>query len=226
MISANASILSNPIEYLKGVGPQRAMILRKELNIDNFRDLLELYPYRHIDKSHISAISEISTATDFILVVGSLGLLQIHGEGKSRRLVTTLRDGSGFLQLVWFQGISWLEKNLHPGFRYRAYGKISMYNGEIQLTHPEIERLDEIKEDTSPLQPIYPSTEKLKSKFLGGRQIAKLTHQLLSLISEKDLPEIIPLDIRNENKLIPRFQAFQNIHFPATALAYQQLCTV
>jgi ATP-dependent DNA helicase RecG len=215
-------ILASPIEYLKGVGPQRAMILRKELGIDTFRDLLELYPYRHVDKSHTSSISEISTVTEFILVAGFLGSLQILGEGKSKRLVTTLKDATGTVQMVWFQGISWMEKNLQPGFRYRAYGKIGFYNGEVQLTHPEIEGFDEIKGDSSPLQPIYPSTEKLKSRGLGGKQIAKLTHQLLSQLLEKDLPEFIPLEILNKTELVSRFQAFQSIHFPETSKAYHQ----
>ncbi len=220
MNRTSTEILSSPIEYLKGVGPQRASILRKELGIDTFRDLLELYPYRHIDKSHTSSISEISTETDFILVAGSLGSLQILGQGKSKRLVSTLKDATGTIQMVWFQGISWMEKNLRPGFRYRAYGRIGYFNGEAQLTHPEIEGFDEIKVDASPLQPIYPSTEKLKSRSMGGRQIAKLTRQLLSQLQEKNLPEFIPLEITNKIELISRFQAYQSIHFPSTLQAY------
>ncbi len=215
-------ILASPIEYLKGVGPNRAAILRKELGIDTFRDLLELYPYRHIDKSHIASIADISMATEFTQVAGWLGSLQILGTGKSKRLVTTLKDNTGIIQLVWFQGINWMEKNLNPGFRYRAYGRVVFYNGEAQLTHPEIEGFDELKSDTSPLQPIYPSTEKLKARSLGGRQIAKLTRQLLSQLYEKDLPEFIPLNIQKKANLISRYQAFQSIHFPATQQAYQQ----
>ncbi|HXB29669.1 MAG TPA: ATP-dependent DNA helicase RecG [Puia sp.] len=222
MNRTSSEILLSPIEYLKGVGPQRGSILRKELGIDTFRDLLELYPYRHIDKSHTSSISEISPETDFILIAGSLGSLEILGQGKSKRLVSTLKDATGAIQLVWFQGISWMEKNLHPGFRYRAYGKIGYFNGEAQLTHPEIEGFDEIKGDASPLQPIYPSTEKLKSRSLGGRQIAKLTRQLLSQLQEKNLPEFIPPEITKKNELISRFQALQSIHFPSTPKAYHQ----
>jgi ATP-dependent DNA helicase RecG len=222
LTSLNASILSSPIEYLKGVGPQRAMILRKELDIDTFRDLLELYPYRHLDKSRVSLISDISASTEFILVAGSLGTFQILGEGRSRRLIATLKDTSGILQLIWFQGISWIEKNLRPGFRYRAYGKIGFFNGEAQMTHPELEGFDEIKDNTSLLQPIYPSTEKLKARFLGGRQIAKLTQQLLSQLKEQDIPEFIPNDIRQKNGLISRFRAFQWIHFPDTPDSYNK----
>ncbi|HEV3221816.1 MAG TPA: ATP-dependent DNA helicase RecG [Puia sp.] len=222
MNRTSTEILASPIEYLKGVGPQRAMILRKELGIDTFRDLLELYPYRHIDKSHTSSISEISTTTEFILVAGFLGSLQILGEGKSKRLVTTLKDPTGTVQMVWFQGISWIEKNLRPGFRYRAYGRIGFYNGEAQMTHPEIEGFEEIKGEVSPLLPIYPSTEKLKLRYLGGRQIAKFTYQLLSQLRERDIPEFIPMEICNKNELISRFQAFQSIHFPTTLRDYHQ----
>jgi ATP-dependent DNA helicase RecG len=135
--------------------------------------------------------------------------------------VSTLKDATGSIQLVWFQGISWMEKNLNPGFRYRAYGRTGFYNGEAQMTHPEIEGFDELKGDVFPLQPIYPSTEKLKARSLGGRQIAKLTQQLLFQLKERDVPEFIPADIRIKTDLISRYQAFQSIHFPATPLAYQ-----
>ena len=222
MNRTSTEILASPIEYLKGVGPQRAAILRKELGIDTFGDLLELYPYRHLDKSYVSAISDISLTTEFIQVAGFLGSLQVIGKGKAKRLVTSLKDVSGVLQLIWFQGISWMEKNLNPGFRYRAYGRIGFYNGEPQLTHPEIEGFDEIKTDHFPLQPIYPSTEKLKARSLGGRQIAKLTRQLLSQLRDKDIPDFLPSALRNEYGLISRFQAFQTIHFPPDPKAYQQ----
>src|ERR1700686_4832468 len=108
MNRTSQEILASPIEYLKGVGPQRAAILRKELGIDTFRDLLELFPYRHLDKSHVSSISDISATTEFILVAGYLGSLVVLGEGKSKRLITTLKDATGIIQLVWFQSISWM----------------------------------------------------------------------------------------------------------------------
>ena len=215
-------ILASPIEYLKGVGPQRAIILRKELGIVTFRDLLELFPYRHLDKSQVSPISDLRSDTDFIQVGGWLGDLHIMESGKGKRLVATLKDASGTLQLVWFQGISWMEKNLLPGFRYLAFGRVGFYNGEAQITHPEMERMDEIKPDGAGLQPIYPSTEKLKARSLGGRQIARLTRQLLSQLAERDLPENIPVEICLKNGLISRFQAFQSIHFPTSPKVYQQ----
>ncbi len=115
-----------------------------------------------------------------------------------------------------------MEKNLNPGFRYRAYGRVNFFNGVPQLTHPEIESFDEIKPDTAPLQPVYPSTEKLKARFLGGRQIAKLTQLLLSQLTERDIPEFIPLETRQKALLVSRLQAFQSIHFPETLSIYQK----
>src|SRR5450432_3647771 len=222
MNRTSPEILASPIEYLKGVGPHRATILRKELGIDTFRDLLEWYPYRHLDKSHLASISDIHGDTEFIQVAGSLGSLQILGTGKAKRLVSSLKDATGSLPLVWFQSISWMEKNLHPGFRYIAFGRVGFYNGEAQMTHPELERFDEIRPDSSPLQPIYPSTEKLKARSLGGRQMAKLTQQLLSQLKERDIPEFLPSETCRKNGLISRYQAFRSIHFPATTQAYQQ----
>jgi ATP-dependent DNA helicase RecG len=215
-------ILVSPIEYLKGVGPNRAVILRKELGIDTFGDLLELYPYRHLDKSQVTSIVEINSTNEFVLLAGTLGSLRLLGEGKSKRLVTTLKDSTGSLQLIWFQGISWMEKNLKPGFRYRVFGRIGFYNGEAQLTHPEIEGFNEITTDSNPLQPVYPSTEKLKARSLGSRQLAKLTQQLFTLLKEKDIPDFLPAELRKKTGLISRFQAFQSIHFPVTASHFQQ----
>jgi ATP-dependent DNA helicase RecG len=222
MNKTSTEILATPIEYLKGVGPHKAAILRKELGIDTFGDLLELFPYRHVDKSVILSIGDIHTSVDFVQVAGYLGKLQVLGEGKAKRLVSTLKDPTGTLQLIWFQGISWIEKNLNPGFRYRAYGRVGFYNGLAQLTHPEIESFDEIKPDTAPLQPVYPSTEKLKARSLGGRQIAKLTQQLLGQLREKDIPDFIPSEILQKTLLLSRFQALQSIHFPTSPAVYQQ----
>ena len=216
----STEILSSPIEYLKGVGPQRAILLRKELGIDTFQDLLELYPYRHLDKSQITSIADISPDTEFVQVAGYLGSLQILGTGNSKRLVSTVKDATGVLQLIWFQGISWMEKNLNPGFRYRVYGRVGFFNKLMQLTHPEMEAYDEVKGGL-PLQPIYPSTEKLKARSLGGRQIAKLTQQLLSQLKEKDIPEFIPTTTVRKSGLMSRFEAFQSIHFPSSPQNYQ-----
>ena len=221
MSRISPEILASPIEYLKGVGPHRAEILRKELQIGCFRDLLELYPYRHIDKSKINTISEISPDTEFIQIAGILGLLEVLGSGRTKRLVADLKDATGTLQLVWFQSIHWIQKSLNPGLRYLVYGRVSLFNGELQITHPEMEIFNPEKSTGAfSLQPVYPSTEKLKARGLGGRQLAKFTQQLLSQLQKKDIPEFLPGQILESLKLTPRFQAFKQVHFPVNITAY------
>jgi ATP-dependent DNA helicase RecG len=128
-ISTLSNILSNPIEYLKGVGPQRAELLKKELQIFTFRDLLEHFPYRHVDRTKISLIREIRPDTEYIQIAGKLSALTLIGERRGRRLTAELKDASGVLQLVWFQGISWIERSLKEGSEYLVYGKVSFFNG-------------------------------------------------------------------------------------------------
>ncbi|HEX4852324.1 MAG TPA: ATP-dependent DNA helicase RecG, partial [Puia sp.] len=216
-IRATTDILSNPIEYLKGVGPHRGELLKKELNIFNFGDLLQHFPYRHVDKTKINRISDISPSTDFIQVAGKLKSIGQLGERRGRRLVAEIQDDSGILELVWFQGIHWIQKMLETQQQYLVYGKVSYFQGFPQINHPEIELYHPAKTDEKfILEPVYPSTEKLKARGLGGRQIGKLTRQLLAILTEKDIPEIFPVEVIQPLKLISRYHAFCNIHFPET----------
>ena len=218
-----ADILSSPIEYLKGVGPQRADLLKKELGIFTFNDLLEHFPYRHIDKTKINLIREITPQTEFIQVAGKVISMEAIGEKRAKRLVVEIKDTSGVLELVWFQGIGWVQKMLGVGRQYFVYGRVSFFQGSPQITHPEVEPL--ANENTTAknfLEPVYPSTEKLKARALGGRQIAKLTAALLAMLSEKDIPEILPDEIVTQMKFLSRYQAYHAIHFPANIDAYMQ----
>lgn len=218
-----ANILSSPIEYLKGVGPQRADLLKKELNIFSFRDLLEHFPYRHLDRTKITPIREITPQMDFIQVSGILLNMEQMGNNRMKRLTATLKDSSGELDLVWFQGINWIQKSLVPGQPYLVFGKLSFFQGQPQLSHPEIEPLSPEKTaHRNFLEPVYPSTEKLKTRGLGGRQLAKLTQTLFTLLGEKDIPENLPLSLLSELRLAPRFQAFAQIHFPSSPTHYEQ----
>jgi ATP-dependent DNA helicase RecG len=144
------------------------------------------------------------------------------GERQGRRLVATLYDGTGELELVWFQGISWIEKNIHVGASFLVFGKAGFFMNSPQITHPEMELLtEENKNAKNFLEPVYPSTEKLKAKSLGGRQLGNFTFTLLQLLSEKDVPENIPPDILEKFRLVSRFEAYRNIHFPASSLDYE-----
>jgi len=223
IIPAYSDILKSPIEYLKGVGPQRADLLKKELNIFTFNDLLNHFPHRHVDKTRVSFITDIDSSTDYIQVAGSLHNIGIIGMKRGRRMVATLRDKTGTLELAWFQGLSWIQKTLQPGEQYLVFGKVSFFQGHPQIVHPEIELLTADKKDgKSFLEPIYPTTEKLRAKALGGRQIGKLTEVMMKQIAEKDLPENLPDEILNKLKLINRYKAYCQIHFPANMQEYDE----
>ena len=147
----------------------------------------------------------------------------IIGEKRARRLVAEIKDASGTLELVWFQGIHYIEKMLHIGQTYLVYGKVSFFQGQPQMTHPELEVFSREKTDgKSFLEPVYPSTEKLKARGLGGRQMAALTTTLLNMVQEKDVPENLPDPILKTLQLVPRFRAMQQLHFPPSSAAWQQ----
>ena len=198
-------------------------MLRKDLNIYTFRDLLEHYPIRHIDKTQVALISSITPETDFTQVNGRLVFFEITGEKRSRRLVAHIKDTTGTLELTWFQGINWIEKILKEGEYYLAYGKASFFNGKPQITHPEIELVSDAKADGKNfLEPIYSTTEKLKVRGLNARHIGKLTYSLISQLSERDVPEILPPEVVASLRLAPRLAAFQQIHFPSSQKQYEE----
>lgn len=200
----------------------RGDMLRKELGIFTFRDLLNHFPLRHIDKTKVNLISEITPYTDFIQVAGRITDIEMLGEKRAKRLVAHLRDASGMLELTWFQGAQWVEKSLSVGSEYLVYGRVNFFNSKAQITHPEFELLTETKADGKPfLEPIYPTTEKLKVRGLNARQIGKLTYNLLAQISEKDIPENIPQHILQQHHFISRFKAVCDIHFPKSLKEYE-----
>ena len=205
------------------MGPQRADLLKKELNIFTFRDLLEHFPYRHVDKTKVSFINEINFQSEFIQVAGVLLNVELTGSKSARRLTAQLKDNTGILELTWFQGITWVQKTLQKGQSYLVYGKIGFFQNRPQIIHPEIEPLTKEKQEgKSFLEPVYPTTEKLKARGLGGRQIGKLTQQLFTLLREKDIPENLPAAMLRQLKLIDRYTAYRNIHFPAAADVYEE----
>jgi ATP-dependent DNA helicase RecG len=213
------NLLGSPIEYLKGVGPLRAELLKKELGIFTFRDLLEHFPYRHIDRTRINPIRDITVSTEFIQVAGRIVNVEQLGDRRSRRLVAGLRDATGELELVWFQGIASMQRLVEVGGKFLVYGRVSWYQGSPQLTHPEIEVLRGQGEARTEgpmevLEPIYSTTEKLKTRGLNGRQLGKLTRTLLLQLKESDLPENLPEKVR-EKDWLSRYEAYRQVHFPS-----------
>jgi ATP-dependent DNA helicase RecG len=207
--------LTNPIEYLKGVGPMRADMLKKELGIFTFGDLLDHFPYRYVDKTRIRTVSEINHQTDAILLSGVVSSIETTGENRAKRLTAQFADRTGVLELTWFQGIHWVQKTLQPGKTYLVYGKPGFFMGRPQITHPEIDPV-EGNEVRNFMEPVYPSTEKLKARGLTGRHIGKLTFHLFTMIGERDLPEFLPAGIVSSLALPSRWTAYRDIHFPGS----------
>lgn len=204
------------------MGPQRADLLKKELQIFTFGDLLEYYPFRHIDRTKLNAISELTPDMEYAQVAGVLVSHDVVGQRQGKRLVAQLKDKTGVLELTWFQGLSWVQKLLESGQSYLVYGRVTFYNGLPQIVHPELELLTAPQQLTkSFLEPVYSSTEKLKARGLGGRQIGKLTQLLLTMVRERDVIENLPLSVITNLKLVSKYQAYQQIHFPQSPADYE-----
>lgn len=195
----------------------RADMLKKELQIFTFGDLLNHFPFRHLDRTEIQVIGQINPAMDHVQVRGILISMEVLGERRGRRLVAQLRDRTGIIELTWFQGIQWVQKSLALGNEYLVFGKLGFFLGKPQLNHPEIESVkDNANVGKLFLEPVYSVTEKLKARGLNGRAWSKLTQQLFMVLGEKEIPEILPQQIIQAEKFISRWQAFLYIHFPTS----------
>ena len=208
-----------PLVYLKGAGQSRAEVLKKELGLANFEDLLRHFPFRYIDRTRFYKVKDIQADLPYVQVLARIVNKQIVGEKHTKRLVVNAKDDTGILELVWFKGITWIEKTLIPGQVYVIFGKPGFFNGQAQMAHPEMEAYTPAnmqRQGNATLQPVYNSTEKLKQFQLDSKGIQKLTSVLLGLHA-KDIRENLPLYIVNKFKLLNRADAYRNIHFPADA---------
>lgn len=208
-------MLDTAVEYLKGVGPQRGEALKRELGIYTCGDLLLHFPFRYIDRTRFHTIRDIKQEGEAYQLKGVLRRLETVGEGRVKRLVGTLRDETGALELVWFQGISWLERSLTVGKQYVVYGRVSLFNGRFNIAHPEMEELTpDNAQSARTFDPVYPSTDKLAQKGLDARGLRKLVRTLLDQITPAELPETLPDTILSAYRLMPRWEALHKIHFP------------
>ena len=214
---SSPSFLDSPIEYLSGVGPHRGDLLRKELDIFKFSDLLWHIPYRYIDKTKFTDISNITEQDGAVQIKGILRRAEVLGEGRKQRMSGVLRDATGGIKLTWFQGVFWLEKNLIIGQEYIVYGKIATFNGKLSITHPEMEAvLPDATERASTFEPVYPSTEKLALKGLDAKGLRKLVKTLFEKISPQLLPETLPDYLLHKMRLPSLYDALRGIHFPSS----------
>lgn len=210
--------LSTPIEYLKGVGPQRGELLKKELGIYTYADLLQNYPFRYIDRTQFYKVKQLNAELPHVQVLARVLSKAVVGEKRTKRLVVELKDDTGTFESVWFQSIKWFERNIQIGSVYVFFGKPTVFNGRISMSHPEIEVYNPKakKQGNLHLQPVYSSTEKLKLATLDSKGLQRLQAAVLeSCISEVE--ENLPEYLKEQHQLIGLKEALINIHFPEDA---------
>ncbi len=204
------------IVYLKGVGPSRAKVLASELDIRTASQLLEYYPYRYIDRSSLATVASLTEESGLVALRGKVSNMQITSTGRYReRLTVDFSDGTGTIQLVWFQGTKWVREKLKPNTEYLILGKPTVFNGQWQMTHPELEvENGERRTENVKYMPVYTTTEKMKQSGLGTRALARLTETLCDCIAGLD--ETLPPDVMAKYHLLPRSEALRAIHYPAS----------
>ena len=212
-----SSFLETSIEFLKGVGPQRAESLRSELQIFTFGDLLYHYPFRYVDRSRFQEVRDLDAEMPFVQLKGFFTRIETFGDKRNKRMVAGFSDGTGQIDLVWFQGVKWLEGKFKPGLEYIVFGRPSQFKGKLNIAHPEVELFrDESSASLPTLMPVYPSTEKLKTKGLDSKGITKLVQQLLLQMGGK-ISETLPDAVVDQYRLIGRGNALSQIHFPTSS---------
>jgi len=213
----NKSFLATPIEYLKGVGPDRADVLKKEAQIFTFGDLLKMYPYRYIDRTQFYSTQHIDNTQTYIQLKGKLRDIRELGEGRAKRLTAIFYDDDGEIDLVWFQGIKWIIKAIDTKETYVLYGKPSWFNSKLNITHPELEKLSTYNEgEFGIFRALYNTSEKMKTKSLDSKGISKLIQTLFLQLKPEHIVENLPQSILTKYKLFGRFDAIKNIHLPQT----------
>lgn len=211
----SVNLLQTPIEYLKGVGPQRGELLRKELGIHRYEDLLNFYPNRYIDRTRYYQINELNNNPAEVQIIGKVVQLKTveFGKGK-KRLVAVFTDNTGQMELNWFQGHKWIRDSLKLNTPYVIFGKVTNFNGQYSMAHPEMELYQEHQQSLrSSMQPVYPSTETLTNRGVSNRVINKMMQQVF-LETQGLFVETLPPSILEELKMIPKSAALFNIHFP------------
>ena len=206
-------ITTRDIKYLQGVGPQRAAMLNKELNIFSLRDLLYYFPYKYVDRSRLYYIHEIDGNMPYIQLKGQILSFETIGEGRQRRLVAHFSDGTGVIDLVWFQGIKYLMGRYKAHEEYIVFGKPTVFNGRINVAHPDIDPAKDLTLSTMGLQPYYNTTEKMKRAGLNSHALEKLMNNAFALL-QGTLPETLSTHLVEKHRLMSLDEALRNIHFP------------
>jgi ATP-dependent DNA helicase RecG len=201
------------IMYLPGVGPKKAEILRKEIEISSYEDLLFYFPYKYIDRSRFYKVAEINGDMPYIQLKGRILFFDTLGEGRTKRLIGKFTDGTGTIDLVWFKGISYVTDKIKPGVDYIIFGKPTEFGHVYNIAHPDIDPIDQVDQVANGLTPFYSTTERMKKAFLNSRAIQNLQYSLLSSLNWI-LPETLPDYLLNRIQMMPFQEAIRNIHFP------------
>lgn len=202
------------IKFLPGVGEQRATLLNRELKIYSLYDLLYYFPYRHVDRSRLFMVSELTGNMPYVQLCGEIRSFEEMGEGASRRIVAHFTDGTGFVDLVWFRGLKYLKTRYKIGTRYLVFGKPSLFNGRVNIAHPDIDAAEALQLSSMGLQPYYNTTEKMKRAGLNSQAMAKLISNLFALLGDNIADETLTHDIIKKHNLMPLADALRVIHFP------------
>jgi len=213
--------LQQDIQFLPGVGPKRADMLRQELNINSFEDLLTYYPYRYVDRSKFYKISEVTSHMPQIQIRGHIAGYASIGKGKGKRLTADFTDGSGHLQLVWFRGAKWIPENYPIGKELVVFGKPTVYQRKLNVVHPELEDPGKKHAVSSNLQAVYSTTEKLKDHYLNSKAISKLMANSIKNLPSK-FEETLPAWLLQKLNLVNLDRAMRQIHFPDNSDQYKR----
>ncbi|TXE14258.1 ATP-dependent DNA helicase RecG [Algoriphagus aquimarinus] len=201
------------IEFLKGVGPQRAALINKELNIFTFGELLQHYPFRYEDRTKFFKIRELHSDMESVQVIAKIRKVELVGMGNKKRLVAQVADETGEMEMTWFKGIAWVQKNIAPGAAYVFLGKPAQFGRKWSIAHPEMEPLTTANEKRNNFQPIYSTTEKLRARFLDSRGISKIMEQLVQ-VCYPHIQETMSIEILEQYQLIGKKESIRQIHFP------------
>lgn len=206
-------LTTRDIKFLTGVGPQKADVLNRELKIFSLHDLLFYFPYKYIDRSRIYQVREVDGNMPYIQLKGKIVGFETFGEGRQRRLVGHFSDGTGVLDLVWFQGIKYVTGKYKLHEEYIVFGKPSAFNGRVNIAHPDVDKPEDMQLSTLGLQPYYYTTDKMKRSYLNSHAIEKMMATVVKQLQEP-LPETLSPGIIAEHHLMPLTDALRNIHFP------------
>ena len=216
-----SDILKTDIKYITGVGPQKKDILKREIGIETYGDLLEYYPYKYVDRSHIYTISSLSPDMPFVQIKGRILSFESFQMGvKKKRLVAHFGDGTGVVDLVWFSGTQYVSKNYKMGVEYIVFGKPTIFGGRFQISHPELDLAENLQLSEMGMQPFYVTTERMKNSGLSSRSLEKIVKALLSKLPTQ--PETLPDYITAPLHLVSRDAAIRGVHYPHTQMEMQK----